>query len=172
MVRLVTKKEAPVSPFAAPVQAIAALFHNPVIRRAGEDGEEVLTGMASTQMMVLAGIARTVCYQLNLTKDKLDQALKDVARLQREHRGDEISENKLNRACDWVEQLEMQEATLTDMLRETKAVYALHTGKEFVEPEPKLPPRKVPTSDAMARAARFTKLDPSLMNTNGVETQD
>lgn len=172
MVKFINKKQAPVSPFNAPLKAIAHMFHNPV-QKIGPNGEhETKNTMAYTQKMVLAGIARTLCYQLNMTKDRLDQAIKDLARRQREHRGDEISEVSLNRACDWVEQLELQEATLSDFLTETKALYELLTGDTFVEPEPKALTRKVVTSEAMARAARYTKLSDILPNTNGVETQD
>ena len=166
------KKAKQVSVFNAPLKEIAKLFNNPV-QKIGPNGEvETKNTMAYTQKMVLAGIARTLCYQLNLTKDRLDQAIKDLARRQREHRGDEISEVSLNRACDWVEQLELQEHTLADFLTETKAMYLLWTGEDFVEPEPKQLNRKIVSSEAMARAARYTKLTESLPQTNGVETQD
>lgn len=172
MVTLVSKKKAQVSPFNAPLKAIAQMFNNPV-QKIGPNGEhETKNTMSYTQKMVLAGIARTLCYQLSLTKDRLDQGIKDLARRQREHRGDEISEVALNRACDWVEQLELQEATLSDFLTETKSLYELWTGEQFVEPEPKNLPRKIVSSEAMARAARYTKLTESLPHTNGVETQD
>ena len=70
-------------------------------------------------------------------------------------RGDELSELALNRAVDWAERLELQEATLSNLMTLASEVYTQHTGESFEPPVARPTQQREFSTQAMERAKRL-----------------
>lgn len=119
----------------------------------GQPREINILGYA--QKRVLNGIAYSAALTLQRTQQDLDDAKQKVIVAARSHRGDEISEQQLNRTLDWAERLEMQEAVLSNLLQRAMETYERHTGDLFQIPAAKPAERKTFSTAAMDRAKRF-----------------
>lgn len=135
------------------LQAIAEQLTDIVTKTTESGDKEKVNRMAYTQGKVLNGIAYSIANQLQFTVTQVDKARADVKAAMRSHRGDEISEQALNRKLDWLDTMELQEATLTQLLASATKVYTHYTGKEFAPPVPSKAPAKVFTTAAVERAA-------------------
>jgi len=124
--------------------------------RQDKDGNPIETNILGfAQKRVLNGIAYSTALTLQRTQQDLDEAKQKVIVAARSHRGDEISEQQLNRAVDWAERLEMQEAVLSNLLQVSMTVYEQATGDLFQIPSPKPQARRDFSTAAMERAKRF-----------------
>lgn len=109
--------------------AIANFMYEPMIK----DGEEV-NSLAYAQRRVLNGLCYSTSLTLSSSKEQLDQAAEKVRLAARSHRGDEISEQQLQRAIDWADRLQLQVTTLEAVLDFAAAAHLEHTGEKFVAP--------------------------------------
>jgi hypothetical protein len=125
--------------------------------------------LAYAQKRILDGILYSACLTLKRTQDDLDAKRADVKAKARSHRGDELSELALNRAIDWLERLELQEATLASFIASASATYEARTGVAYVPPVMKAQPKAEFSTPAMQRAARFGIGSPEVPQSAGVE---
>ena len=126
--------------------------------------------LAYAQKRVLNGIAYSTALTLQRTQQDLDAAKQKVIIAARAHRGDELSEVALTKALDWLERLELQEATLTSFIDTAKATYESHIGTEYNPPAFKAQPKAEFSSPAMQRAARRLDIgSPEVPQAGGVE---
>lgn len=122
------------------------------------------------QKRVLDGVLYSAHLTLSRTASDLDAARANVKAKARTHRGDELSEVALTKALDWLERLELQEATLTSFIDTAKATYESHIGTEYNPPAFKAQPKAEFSSPAMQRAARRLDIgSPEVPQAGGVE---
>jgi len=121
------------------------------------------------QKRILNGLAYAAVTSLRFAEERVDEQKRKVADAIRTHRNDEISEQKLNRAMDWMENLDLQVAVLTQFRDEAIAAYARHTGETFAEPKPRTRVEGKFQSSAMERAAKMGLLNEELTQGGGIE---
>lgn len=138
-----------------------------VVQKDGAPTE--INRLAYAQKRVLNGIAYSTALTLQRTQQDLDAAKQKVIVAARAHRGDELSEVALNRAIDWAERLELQEATLSNLLTLSTEVYTNHTGEEFQAPAVRPQAQKEFSTQAMERAKRFAIGSSEVTQAGGVE---
>jgi hypothetical protein len=141
----------------AALNAIAAHFTFNQTVRTGE-GDVEKNQLAFIQKRVLNGLCTSAAFTLSDNRRSFDEAKDRIAQATRAHRGDELSDQTLNRAVDWAERLELQIAMLEGFLDVAARTYETYTGETYVEPPRKVAPRKEFTTAATERAARFTGL--------------
>jgi hypothetical protein len=141
----------------AALNAIAAHFTFNQTVRIGEDDVEK-NQLAFIQRRVLNGLCTSAAFTLSDNRKSFDEAKARIAQAQHTHRGDELSEQTLNRAVDWAERIELQIAMLEGFLDVAARTYETYTGETYVEPPRKVVPRKEFSTAATERAARFTGL--------------
>ena len=139
----------------AALNAIAAHFTFNQIVRIGE-GDVEKNQLAFIQRRVLNGLCTSAAFTLSDNRKSFDEAKARIAQAQHAHRGDELSEQTLNRAVDWAERIELQIAMLEGFLDVAARTYETYTGETYVEPPRKVVPRKEFSTAATERAARFT----------------
>ena len=141
----------------AALNAIAAHFTFNQTVRTGE-GDIEKNQLAFIQKRVLNGLCTSVAFTLSDNRKSFDQAKEKIALAQHAHRGDELSEQTLDRATSWAERLELQIAMLEGFLDVATRTYETYTGETYIEPPRKPAPRKEFSTPAMERASRFTGL--------------
>lgn len=150
------------------LQVIATeLTDKVVVERDGVPTE--INRLAYAQKRVLNGIAYSTALTLQRTQQDLDAAKQKVVIAARSHRGDELSELALNRAVDWAERLELQEATLSNLMTLASEVYTQHTGESFEPPVARPTQQREFSTQAMERAKRFAIGSREVPQGGGVE---
>jgi hypothetical protein len=139
----------------AALVAIAQHFTFNQTVRTGE-GDVQKNTLAFIQKRVLNGLCTSAAFTLSDNRRSFDEAKDRIAQATRAHRGDELSDQTLNRAVDWAERLELQIAMLEGFLTVASQTYETYTGETYVEPPRKTAPRKEFSTSATERAARFT----------------
>lgn len=149
--------------------AIAGALHSPGQKTDRQTGQVLdINRLAYPQEKVLNGIVYSATLTLRTTEESLDKARAEAKQLAREHRGDEISENRLNGKLDWIEQLEEQAAALQLIVDLGSEAFQRHTGKVFTPPVMRSQPRKEFQSSALERAKRLAGIDAEAQQTDGV----
>lgn len=116
--------------------------------------------MAYAQRRVLNGIAYSTELTLNSTDQSITKAADKLRILTRSANG--TTQSEIDRQCDWIERLEMQQAVLNNVLNEAKAAHLLHTGEAYVPASTQQRNRQlqagmVKVSPTMDRAAKLLK---------------
>jgi hypothetical protein len=151
------------------VGLLANAFDAPTKRIDRETGQETtINTMAFPQERVLNGIAYQVHTTLKMTRDNLDKAREQAQEAVRNHRGDEISENRLAGRLDWIERLEDQESTLMALEMVMTTAFARYVGKPFTPPVMTPRPRPEFQSAALQRAQRHLGMAGEAQQTDGV----
>jgi hypothetical protein len=154
----------------AALETIASVLHSPGVKTDRQTGQQVeVNKLAYPQEKVLNGIIYSATLTLRTTQDGLDKARAEAKAIARDHRGDEISENRLNFKLDWIEQLEEQAAALSLIVDLGSEVYERHVGKPFMPPVMRPMPRKEFQSSALERAKRLAGIDAEAQHTDGVD---
>jgi hypothetical protein len=94
-------------------------------------GQETTNDLAYVQEKILGGMCYTAHTTLHFSKRSYDQAVAKVRAAMRDHRGDELSDEKLVKATGWAERLELQVATLQAHADACEAVYTAKFGKTY-----------------------------------------
>lgn len=119
-------------------------------------GQTSTNALEYAQEKILGGLCYTANTTLHFSKRSLDQATTKVRTAMREHRGDELSDERLTKAMAWAERLELQVATLQAHADACAAVYEAKFGKAYSMRPINERPREPIMTDAMKAAmARF-----------------
>lgn len=117
------------------INTIAEFMYEPIEKKDEATGEIlVVNTLAYPQKRILNGLAYAARTSLDFAIKAQDEAKTRVQQAIRSHRGDEISEQKLERALDWKERLDVQVAALDQLCEQAIAAYSQHTGEDFKMP--------------------------------------
>jgi hypothetical protein len=133
---------------------LAGAFHEPYQHTDWQTGEvSSRNRLLFWQDGVLSGICFQLASKLDYTEAKtIPQAKDRVAAAIRSHRGDEISETKLQSAVEWVQTLQEQAAIGLQALMAAETQYTAATGKTFVYRGTQSANRDIVESPAMLAA--------------------
>lgn len=142
---------------ATAMQLIAGLFFDPyekVDRQSGQVTTENSYGYWQDRALtgILYALHNGLEYSVGTTLPKAQAA---AQKAQRAHKGDELSELELNRACDWVERLQSQMAFVGKVLTVAEDEYTILTGKRYAYQSRAVANRDVVPTAAMERARRL-----------------
>lgn len=124
------------------------------------------------QKRILNGLAYAAVTALQFAEQRVDEQKRKIAEAVRSHRNDEISEQRLSRALDWMDNLNLQVAALTTFRDEAVEAYKRHTGEAFSEPKARPQVDRKFQSSAMERAAKYGIIDEELTQGGGVEVAE
>ena len=139
------------------IDNIAEYFNEPTERRDNETGEiTIVNQMGYLQGKILNGLCYNANFQHSKSLEQQDKAMREVTQLIRSHKGDEISETRLNQKLDWKERIDLQVEEVSEFLAIAEAAHLKHTGKPFA-PATNVKSNPLPApefmTDAMKRAA-------------------
>lgn len=118
--------------------------------------QETTNDLAYVQEKILGGLCYTAHTTLHFSKRSYDQAVAKVRAAMKDHRGDELSDERLAKATAWAERLELQVATLDAHAAACEAVYQAKFGKAYAMRPISERPREPIMTDAMKAAmAKF-----------------
>ena len=158
--------------FRKALNTIADFITEPTTKVDHETGEEVVVNtLGYAQKRLLNGICYSAALTLKSSEEQLEQAVAKVRLAARSHRGDEISEQQLQRAIDWADRIQLQVTTMDSVLEQAEAVYKEHTGETFNRPSYKPAVRKDFQSSALESAKRYG-VDTESDRAGGVEVAE
>jgi len=153
------------------LNTVAGVLHAPGEKTDRETGKvEQVNLLAYPQKKVLNGLCYSTFLTLKTTEESLDKARAQAKEAASQHRGDEISENRLNSRLDWIETLQEQQAALELVLRIASQVYEQHSGEAFVPPVTKPRVAAEFQTRALSRAQALTGVSREAQQTDGVKT--
>lgn len=124
------------------------------------------------QKRILNGLAYAAVTALRFAEQRVDEQKAKIAEAVRSHRNDEISEQRLSRALDWMDNLNLQVSALLTFKDEALEAYQRHTGEKFIEPKERTFVDRKFQSEAMERAAKYGIANGELTQGGGVEVAD
>lgn len=149
---------------AAALNVIARFFHE---EKTDPQSGEVKNALAYTQGAVLNGICWKIDQLIAQTENETMPKAQDAARrAAREHRGDEISEAKLNSRLDWIDTLKEQLSIMQMYRHAALKTYEQHTGKDFYRGQTKAPEVPANAPGALGRMASMGLATPSRTDRN------
>lgn len=114
------------------IETIAEFLNEPTERTDPETGEvTIVNAFWYPQKRILNGLAYTVTKALESADAFHSKAVMIARKAAREHTGDEISEEKLQKALDQVERATLQVQTLNRLKEVAFIVYQEQTGEEL-----------------------------------------
>jgi len=154
------------------IDTIAEYMTEPRIKVDRDTGEQVeFNALAYAQKRVLNGICYSAAITYQSSTEQLDTASEKVRLAARSHRGDELSELKLQGAIDWADRMQLQVAAIQTVYETAKAAYEKHTGEKFNQPSYKPQIRKDFQSAALEAAKRYG-VEAETVREGGVEVAE
>jgi hypothetical protein len=138
------------------INVLANFFYEPEMKRIDDGTEIEVNALSYIQRRMLNSLCYGAKQTLVNSKSSYQQAVDKVKLAARAHRGDEISDNILNRAVSWAERLELQIAMLEEFADAANTAHLEHTGEAFTAPvkQPTTQGKRLVT-EALANAAKY-----------------